>query len=243
MFARGVVLVYRPPPPCFRIPLLLVWRRWWARSWLRRWWVAALPSLWLLRRRPSTRDPSHEHSLVRLGVGGGLSIGAGCGRSMSWAWGRSPSVRVPCRPSSSGGGVWRRVVGLGVVGVGPGIVVPPVVVSLSFVCLWCWVVGGFCRSLSTISTPNPPCEQLLAAVVGSGVLVDGPPLLLSFASSSSPVLVVLPSSSFMCPRCRDDGAFGTRDPSCEQWLAARGRVLGYPGVVLVVGRAHRRGGQ
>ena len=29
-------------------------------------------------------------------------------------------------------------------------------------------------------------------------------------------------------------AVSTRDPTCEQWLAARGWVLGYSGVVLVV---------
>ena len=29
-------------------------------------------------------------------------------------------------------------------------------------------------------------------------------------------------------------AVSTCDPTCEQWLAARGQVLGYPSVVLVV---------
>jgi hypothetical protein len=222
MFARGVVLVYRPPPPCLQIPLLLVWRRWWARSWLRRWWVAALLSLWLLRRRPSTRDPSHEHSLVRLGAGGGLSIGAGCGRSMSWAWGRSSSVRVPCRPSS-GGGVWRRVVGLGVVGVGPGIVVP-----LSFPLL-----SSPCRSFAC-----GPLFAVFAAVPGvvppSGVVSpSGVPLWLLFPS---PVVVppaYHPTSS--CSRgwervvCRS--CSGWRPP----WCSCSVRGCSRAGVPVVVG--------
>ena len=82
---------------------------------------------------------------------------------------------------------------------------------------------------------NPPCKQLLAVVVmGAGVLIIRPPLLLSFASLSSPVLVVLPPSLFTCPHCHDDRAISAHDPSCKQWLAVRGQVLGYPGVMLMV---------
>jgi hypothetical protein len=61
-------------------------------------------------------------------------------------------------------------------------------------------VGGFCRSSSAISTPNPPCEQSLAAVeVGAGVLVVWPPLLLSFASSSCLVVPRRPRSTHHPP--------------------------------------------
>ena len=38
----------------------------------------------------------------------------------------------------------------------------------------------------------------------------------------------------LCPRHRNGMAICTRDSTCEQWLVARGQVLGYPGVVLVV---------
>jgi len=58
----------------------------------------------------------------------------------------------------------------------------------------CWVIGSFRQSLSAISTPNPPCKQSLTVVVmGAGVPIIRPPLLLSFMSSLSPVLVILPS--------------------------------------------------
>jgi hypothetical protein len=68
-----------------------------------------------------------------------------------------------------------------------------------------------------ISTTNPPCEQSLAVVeVGAGVLV-----VLPVPVSVVGVLVVVPSLALTWPLA----------PAIPP---ARGRVLGYPGIVLVV---------
>ena len=77
--------------------------------------------------------------------------------------------------------------------------------------------AGAGRRLSSPSLPGmvhtrkPPYEQLLVGVVAGGV-----------SSLSRRACVVV------------DVAVSTRDPTCEQLLAAGGRVLGCLGVVLVV---------
>ena len=95
---------------------------------------------------------------------------------------------------------------------------PPVVVPLSP--RGCWVMVSLAASVN----PHRPIAPSIRPASSrsqwwrwvAGVLVIGPPLLLSFASSSSPVLVVLPLLSFTCPHCHDDGAVSTRNPPCEQ---------------------------
>ena len=79
-----------------------------------------------------------------------------------------------------------------------------------------------------IYTRKPPYEQLLVGVVAGAV------------SSHRPPLGVLPLSRWRWRWRRRrafvvvDVAVSTRDPTCEQSLAAGGRVLGCLGVVLVV---------
>jgi hypothetical protein len=92
---------------------------------------------------------------------------------------------------------------------------PPVVVPLSP--RGCWVVVLLAASVNPhrpIASPIHPANsrsQRWRWVLG---------FLSSLVSSS-------------CSRRCDDMAVSTRNPTCEQWLAARGRVLGYPGIVLV----------
>jgi hypothetical protein len=135
----------------------------------------------------------------------------------------------------------------GCVIVGPvvGDVVPPVMVSLSL-SLWfpsrsCpvvspWVlgrgfVGGFCRSPSANSTPNPPREQSLAAVeVGAGVgcWCSSSPFLCTREPPYEQVLVgmgrVCCSSRPPCPLPRSPDVVRTCKPPHEQWLVGMGRV-------------------
>ena len=41
-------------------------------------------------------------------------------------------------------------------------------------------------------------------------------------------------ASLSCSHHCDDMAISTHNPTCEQWLATRGWVLGYPGTMLMV---------